>query len=52
MPFVREPMESDPGSDSEGSGDESCQVVVPEPRRELESTSEQVKHVMLRAAGG
>lgn len=41
MPFVvREPVKSDPGSDSEGSGDESCQVVVPEPRREPESTNE------------
>ena len=41
MPFVvREPVKSDPGSDSEGSGDESRQVVVPEPRREPESTNE------------
>ena len=31
---------SDTGSDSEGSGDESCQAVVPEPGRELESTRE------------
>ena len=33
-------MKSDPGSDSEGSGDESRQVAVPEPRREPESTNE------------